>query len=154
MLKKQNNKWYKLIVEFIKLQLAGNVLFWGTMGGTFLLNKIFGFAQFPSFVAASVVGNILYFGLDRHWVFADVYKHDRKPTGDIARFAIFSFVSFVINIVLVGALQKIVFDVYISQIIAGFFFTVWSYIGLKFWVFTPSSYRPSIYKPVKTKKRQ
>ncbi|HET7630181.1 MAG TPA: hypothetical protein VFK03_02295, partial [Candidatus Saccharimonadales bacterium] len=51
---------FRLIVEFIKLQIAGNVLFWGTYIGFPIFHEVLGWPSFWSLFTASLIGNILF----------------------------------------------------------------------------------------------
>lgn len=122
-------------IEFVKLQLAGNVLFWGTYLGFFLLYDIFNIQELTSLIIASLIAHGLFFIVDRNWVFADKTGR-RKSSGEIVRFIIFMGINFFINIGIIQYLS-VVHDItpYIGQFISAMFFVVWNFVGLKWWVF-------------------
>lgn len=123
------------VIEFIKLQLAGNVLFWGTYAGYFLLHELAHWEYLHSLVTASIVAHFLFFIVDKEWVFED--ETDRRKTSTEAlRFVIFMGLNFFINLGIITGLQEYFgISPYIGQFISAFFFTIWSFIGLKYWVF-------------------
>ncbi len=137
MKKRQKQKLWKRFIEFVKLQIAGNVLFFGTMGGTYFFSKMVHIQEFHAFVVASLISNVAYYLLDRQWVFT-VKTHQRKGYRDLIRFIVFTILNFFINIAIVHVCGKFGLNVYQAQVLGGLFFTVWSYVGLKFWVFAPS----------------
>lgn len=122
-------------IEFVKLQLAGNILFWGTYIGYFLLFELAGWGYMEALVTASLVSHFFFFLANKEWVFEDE-TGKRKTSVEAIRFALFMGLNFFINIGIITGLQHY-FDItpYIGQFIAAFFFTIWSFVGLKYWVF-------------------
>lgn len=122
-------------IEFVKLQLAGNILFWGTYIGYFLLFELAGWGYMEALVTASLVSHFFFFIANKEWVFEDE-TGKRKTSVEAVRFALFMGLNFFINIAIITGLQQY-FDIspYIGQFISAFFFTIWSFIGLKYWVF-------------------
>lgn len=135
MRQKQKKHYLKLFFEFIKLQLAGNVLFWGTYIGFFVLEKLLHWPQLSALATASIIAHIAFFIVDKEWVFADKTGR-RKTGGEIVRFIIFMGLNYFINLGIIEGLSRY-FDItpYIGQFVSAAFFTVWNFAGLKFWVF-------------------
>ena len=143
---------YKNLIQFIKLQLAGNILFWGTLIGSFILHDVVGWSEFAALVVASVTSHALFFIADKEWVFNEG-KDGRKSSDEIARFIIFMGLNFFINLGIVTSVdmfldahsipfepltklgESIDVNLYIAQFVSGLFFTFWTFIGLKYWVF-------------------
>lgn len=122
-------------IEFVKLQVAGNILFWGTYIGYFLLFELAEWGYMEALVTASLVSHFLFFIANKEWVFEDE-TGKRKTSIEAIRFALFMGLNFFINIGIITGLQQY-FDIspYIGQFISAFFFTIWSFVGLKYWVF-------------------
>lgn len=141
MTKKKTKSRIRLLVEFLKLQLAGNVLFWVTYVSYWLFD--YG-ARIPypvSFVMANIAGNIVFFLVDRHWIY-NAHTGKRKNMREVVRFVIFMTVNFFLNILIIHGLQQYLhISPYIGQFIAGVFFGVWTFLGLHFWVFQPDHTR-------------
>jgi putative flippase GtrA len=133
--KRQKKSLLKLTIEFIKLQLAGNVLFWGTYVGYFVLHTLMGWSELSGLATASIFAHLLFFVADKEWVFDDK-TGKRKTPDEIFRFILFMGMNYFINIAIIAGL-RIYFDIdpYIGQFIAGLFFTFWTFIGLRYWVF-------------------
>lgn len=136
MRKNQKKKWWRLVLEFVKLQLAGNVLFWGTYLGYALGHEFLHWDSTLSMTIGSLSAHVLFFIIDKNWVFST--KTGKKKTQEeIIKFIIFMGLNFFINLGITLGLERY-FGItpYIGQFIAGVFFAVWSYLGLKFWVFS------------------
>lgn len=133
--KKQNKKLPALAVEFVKLQLSANILFWGTIGGLFLLYEIAGWGQTIALATASIVAHILFFLVNKEWVFDDI-TGKRKTSREIVRFVLFMGLNYIINLGIVTGLGYYFgLNPYLGQVVAALFFTVWNFVGLKYWVF-------------------
>jgi putative flippase GtrA len=142
MKQKDKKSLIKLGIEFVKLQLAGNILFWGTYLGFFLLHEFFGVAEISALIVSSLIAHGLFFLANRNWVFDDK-TGQRKTSGEVVRFVIFMGVNFLINIGIIQTLS-IFYGItpYIGQFISAMFFVAWNFIGLKWWVFeTPTTKR-------------
>lgn len=132
---KQKKSLIKGAIEFVKLQLAGNVLFWGTYTGYFISDKILHRPSITALAVASILAHVLFFIINREWVFSDK-TGKRKTCGEAIRFAIFMGINFFINLGIIAGLEEYFhISPYIGQFIAGLFFTFWTFIGLKYWVF-------------------
>ena len=126
----------KNVIEFVKLQLAGNVLFWGGLGGTALFKEVFGFSSLWALAIGNILAYAAFFVVDKNWVFSDK-TGKQKTREEVMRFVIFMGVNYAINIVLVELCTSATgLNVYWSQfVVSTVFFTFWSWLGLKFWVF-------------------
>lgn len=126
---------FQNLIQFIKLQLAGNILFWGTYLGYFVLDKWALWPHMAALVTASLVAHSLFFIANKEWVFSSD-TGQQKTMGEAIRFAIFMGLNFFINIGIITGLD-VFFGItpYVGQFIAALFFTVWTWLGLKYWVF-------------------
>lgn len=141
MAKRKNKSRLKLFIEFIKVQIAGNLLFWVT----YIAYALFDYgARIPypvSFIMATIAGNIVFFLVDRQWIYNE-HNGRRKKSREIFRFIVFMTVNFFLNIAIVHYLHQFFhISPYIGQFIAAAFFTVWTFLGLHFWVFHPDHTR-------------
>lgn len=153
MKKRQKKKLIRAAIEFIKLQLAGNILFWGTYIGYAISDQVFHQPHIAAIAIASLVAHAIFFMVSRDWVFDRSGK--RKPPRQIWRFIVFMGLNYFINIGIIYSLE-IYFGItpYVGQFISAFFFTAWNYIGLKFWVFEPEHVRHPALTVSKRKKAQ
>lgn len=149
---KQKTKKRESIWQFIKLQLSGNVLFWGTIFGSITLHEVFGLKKMLSVAVASAAFYVVFFLLDKHWVFS-TKTGKRKSQDEIARFVVFMGLNYFLNLALIQATLNVIehtrlssagltmfetsfdVDLVMAQIVASAFFAVWSWLGLKYWVF-------------------
>lgn len=132
------------ILQFIKLQLAGNVLFLGTYGGYIVADQVFHNHSIFAVAIPSILAHGLFFIVDKNWVFSE--KTGKRKTGaEIVRFIAFMGMNYFINLGIIGGLQHYFgISPYIGQFIAATFFTFWTWAGLKFWVFRHGRHaRPS-----------
>ena len=123
------------LIQFIKLQLAGNILFWGTYIGFFLLHEIANWSELTALAMASIIAHGLFFIADSEWVF-DEKGERRKTSGELTRFVIFMGLNYFINLGIIAGLSYYLnISPYIGQFISALFFTLWTFVGLKYWVF-------------------
>jgi len=147
----QKKSLIETAIEFVKLQLAGNILFWGTYIGYFLLFELAGWGYMEALVTASLASHLLFFIVNKEWVFEDE-TGKRKTSIEAIRFALFMGLNFFINIAIVTGLQQYLdISPYIGQFISAFFFTIWSFVGLKYWVFRDVKH-PALTIKTKVKK--
>lgn len=135
---KQKKNLLKLALQFVKLQLAGNILFWGTLGGTFVFKELWGWGTISALATGSLIAHILFFMVNKNWVFDE--KRGRKTSREIVRFVVFMGLNYFINLGLTEYWTTVPhINVYLAQVLNGFIFTVWNFVGLKLWVFEPEN---------------
>ncbi len=124
--------------EFIKLQLAGNIPFWGTYLINLGLDKGLNVDKFQALLVATVLANAVFFVVDDRWVFTSS-RAKRKTTTEIFRFIIFMSVSALVVFNITWHLYTLFgISPYIGQFISAALSMLWTFIGLRFWVFAPS----------------
>lgn len=132
--KTKKNLW-RNAVQFVKLQLAGNILFWITYFGYAVGDLFFKTDTWIAIAVSSIFAHVLFFVVDKNWVFSDK-TGKRKTSGEIIRFVMFMGLNYFLNLgIVVGLENYLHVTPYIGQFIAAFFFTFWTWAGLKFWVF-------------------
>lgn len=134
-----------LITEYAKLQLASNIPFWGTFFGYALLYEIFHLPSFYALAIPTILSNLLFFVVDDKWVFANSRGRHKSQYG-IAKFIIFMSVSAVAVFMMTLSLERY-FNItpYIGQFISGITASLWTFFGLRFWVFAPAHHGPIIF---------
>lgn len=137
---KNKKRFVELTTEFAKLQLAGNIPFWGTYLGFLFFDKAMHLPELTGLTIATVASNIIFFIVDDQWVFTSKRgpKSQRKSRYEIVKFIIFMSASAIISLVLTSTWSTY-FGItpYIGQFITGGFMTFWTFSGLRFWVFAP-----------------
>ena len=66
--KQKKINFIQVIWDFLKLQVAANILFVSTLMGFLIGDKVLHTPQLPTLIVASIIGNILFFIIDRDWV--------------------------------------------------------------------------------------
>jgi len=154
MTEKHKKTLLKYLVEFIKLQLTGNILFWGTYAGFFLLHELAHWNETPALAIASICAHVLFFIINKEWVFNDK-TGKRKTSSEIIRFVLFMGLGYLINLgIITGLSHYFGITPYIGQFVAALFFTVWNFIGLRFWVFQEIHHHALTTKYVKEGKKR
>lgn len=137
MAKKKKQHLVGLVTEYAKLQLASNIPFWGTYFGFALLEGIFHMPSFWALAIPTVLSNIVFFIIDDKWVFANS-RGKRKSPFEIVKFVIFmSFSAMVVFAITYSLEQFLNITPYLGQFISGFAASLWTFLGLRFWVFAP-----------------
>lgn len=132
---KTKKSLWKSAAQFIKLQLAGNVLFWGTYLGYAFADNVLHTKSAWALAIPSILAHILFFILDKNWVFSEK-TGTQKTTDEIVRFVTFMGFNYFLNLGIVLSLETYLgLTPYLGQFVASAFFTVWTWLGLRFWVF-------------------
>jgi putative flippase GtrA len=135
----------KTLIQFVKLQLAGNILFWGTYAGYYLFDSVLHWQNLVALVVASLIAHVAFFIVDSKWVFHEKRKTARNAI-EARRFIIFMGLNFFINLGIIAGLDYYFgISPYIGQFVSAAFFTLWTFGGLKYWVF---------HRPLRAKKRR
>lgn len=134
-MKKLKKARLKLLIEFVKYNIAGTVFFWSTYLLFFVFETFLKWPPVQALAVASIIGHIFYFILDKEWVFSSDGS-TKKSIGEFIRFAIFMTFNYLLNLFLVWALLTYAgLSPYLGQFVTAGFFVFWSYLGLKYWVF-------------------
>lgn len=121
--------------EFLKLQLAGNIPFWGTYLINWGLDKGLSVDKFNSLLVATVLANAVFFVVDDKLVFTSNRKH-KKTSREVFRFVIFMSFSALLTFNITWFLFKTFgISLYIGQFLSAALSILWTFIGLRFWVF-------------------
>jgi len=133
--------------QFIKLQIAGNIPFWGTYIINAILDKGFNVDSFNALLVATVLANVLFFIVDDRWVFNDS-RGTRKPAAETIKFVVFMSLSALLTFNITWQLHtQFGISTYIGQFISAALSITWTFVGLRFWVFAPGK------QPAKKRRR-
>lgn len=135
MKRKQKQSLLQLLTEFAKLQLAGYIPFWGKYIGFALFDNFTPLPTFYALLIPMVLANIIFFYVDDKWVFSHrSSKH--KNNYEAVKFAIFILLSEVIVLGMTYGMYNFAnVTPYIGQFVSGFIMAIWTFFGLRFWVF-------------------
>jgi putative flippase GtrA len=124
----------KTTPQFVKYLAGGSVYFWSGYAifafGYSVLHLWWLWAK----VAADIVGWTLNYIVQRYWAFTSHHPH-LKEMQHVARYLIIESIGFVLDYLIIGALKAAGITPYLGFFVSAAFFTVWSYLWYKYWVF-------------------
>lgn len=126
-------KWDKQIKQFAKYMAGGGLYFVVGYAVFALCYSGFQWSWFPSKVVSDAIGWTLNYLVQRLWAFSDqVHLSEMQHA---SRYVFIESVGFVLDYLLIGGLYAIGITPYIGFFISAGFFTVWSWLWYKYWVF-------------------
>lgn len=124
----------KHAIQFSKYFIGGSIYFWSGYAIFAVCYSVLGWSWFPAKVAADLVGWTLNYLAQRYWAFnSDNLK--LREIQHIGRYIFIESVGFVLDYIIVGALNAVGITPYIGLFISAGFFTIWSFLWYKYWVF-------------------
>jgi putative flippase GtrA len=124
----------KTIRQFIKYLGGGSVYFWSGYAIFAIGYSVFHWWWLWAKVAADIVGWTLNYVAQRYWAFASDHPRLREIQ-HIKRYLSIESIGFILDYAIIGGLKAIGITPYIGFFISAAFFTVWSYLWYKYWVF-------------------
>lgn len=132
----------KLARQFTKYMLGGSVYFWvGYLVFSVCYSGI-RLSWLPAKFIADVIGLSLNYLAQRYWVFNSEYLR-LSEMQHAHRYLFIEIVGFVLDYAIIGGLKAIGITPYIGFFVSAGFFSVWSFVWYKFWVF-PEKKKPGI----------
>jgi len=123
----------KNLSQFLKYMVGGNVYFWSGYAifavGYSALHLWWLWAK----IASDIVGWSANYLVQRYWAFAG--QHHLREIEHIYRYLFIESIGFILDYAIIGGLKAIGITPYIGFFISAGFFTVWSYLWYKYWVF-------------------
>lgn len=122
--------------RFFKYLVGGSIYFWISYGVFAICFSGFGWKWFPAKLLSDAIGWTCNYILQRLWAFSD-----RVSLGEMqhaSRYVAIESIGFVLDYLLIGGLYAIGISPYIGFFISGIFFTFWSFLWYKYWVFPES----------------
>lgn len=119
--------------RFFKYLVGGSIYFWVGYGVFAVCFSVFGWGWLPAKLLADFIGWTLNYVVQRFWAF-----RDRVSLGEMehaGRYITIESVGFVLDYALIGGLYAIGVTPYVGFLISGVFFTFWSFLWYKYWVF-------------------
>ena len=120
--------------QFVKYLSGGWFYFWSGYAVFALCFSVLKWNWFWSKVAADVVGWSLNYMVQRYWAFNSKHLH-LSEMQHAGRYIFIESVGFVLDYLIIGGLNAIGITPYIGFFISAGFFTVWSFLWYKYWVF-------------------
>ena len=123
----------KELRRFVKYMAGGGVYFWVGYGVFAVCYSGFKWSWFPSKVAADAIGWSLNYLVQRFWAFSDrVHLSEMQHAG---RYILIESIGFVLDYLIIWGLKSIGITPYIGFFISAAFFSIWSWLWYKYWVF-------------------
>ena len=124
----------KTAVQFGKYMIGGNVYFWSGYAIFALGYSVLHLWWLWAKIASDAVGWSLNYLAQRYWAFAS--DHPRlSEMQHVARYLFIESIGFILDYAIIGGLKAIGITPYVGFFISAGFFTVWSYLWYKYWVF-------------------
>jgi putative flippase GtrA len=120
--------------QFIKYWIGGNFYFWSGYAVFAICYSGLRWSWLWSKVLADAVGWSLNYIVQRYWAFAGQARH-LSEIQYIGRYLLIEAIGFVLDYMIIGGLNYLGVTPYIGFFISAGFFTVWSYLWYKYWVF-------------------
>jgi putative flippase GtrA len=120
--------------QFIKYWLGGGVYFWSGYGVFAICYSALRWDWLPAKVAADGVGWTLNYFVQRYWAFAS----DRLKLSEmqhVGRYLFIETIGFALDYLIIWGLRSFGITPYIGFFLAAGFFTIWSWLWYKYWVF-------------------
>jgi putative flippase GtrA len=127
----------KTVTQFGKYLAGGSLYFWSGYAVFALCYSVFKWHWLSAKIAADAAGWTLNYLAQRYWAFAS----DRLKLSEmqhVGRYLTIEAVGFVLDYLIIAGLKALGVTPYIGFFIAACFFTVWSYLWYKYWVFPES----------------
>lgn len=127
------------IKRFLKYMAGGGLYFWVGYGVFATCYSGLGWDWLPSKILADIIGWSLNYVVQRFWAFSDqAHLSEMQHAG---RYVFIESVGFVLDYAMIWGLNAVGVSPYIGFFIASGFFTVWSYLWYKYWVFPAKTLR-------------
>jgi putative flippase GtrA len=127
--------------QFAKYMSGGTLYFWVGYGVFALCYSVFGWDWLPAKILADAIGWSLNYVVQRYWAFnSDHLKLSEMQ--HVGRYITIESIGFVLDYLIIFGLNSVGVTPYIGFFISAGFFTVWSYLWYKYWVFPQAKVNP------------
>jgi putative flippase GtrA len=120
--------------QFIKYMVGGSLYFWVGYGVFAICYSGLKWNWFWSKVLADAIGWTLNYVAQRYWAFNSDHLRLNEMQ-HVGRYIFIESIGFVLDYLIIGALNAIGITPYIGFFISAGFFTIWSFLWYKFYVF-------------------
>lgn len=123
--------------RFLKYLIGGSIYFWVGYGVFAILYSLFSWDWLPAKIVSDAIGWTLNYLVQRFWAFSDhISLSEMQHAG---RYVFIESIGFVLDYLIIWGLKSIGISPYIGFFISGIFFTFWSFLWYKYWVFPETS---------------
>jgi putative flippase GtrA len=113
---------------------GGSLYFWVGYGVFAICYSLLHWWWLWAKMAADIIGWTLNYIAQRYWAFQTSHPYLREIQ-HVSRYLTIEIVGFVLDYLIIAGLKAIGITPYIGFFISAGFFTVWSYLWYKYWVF-------------------
>ena len=138
MIKRMRSLSIGSIGQFFKYMAGGNLYFWSGYAVFALGYSVLHWSWWGAKIAADLVGWTLNYGVQRYWAFAGPSRQ-LSEIKHIGRYLFIESIGFGLDYAIIGVLNHIGVTPYVGFFVSAGFFTVWSYLWYKHWVFPAAS---------------
>lgn len=129
----------RLAVQFGKYMAGGTLYFWIGYGVFALCYSALRWDWLPSKMAADAIGWSANYIVQRFWAFKDqVHLSEMQHAG---RYVFIEAIGFVLDYLIIWGLRAIGISPYIGFFLSAGFFSIWSFLWYKYWVFPEKAQR-------------
>jgi putative flippase GtrA len=122
--------------RFFKYLVGGSIYFWVGYGVFAASYSGLHWKWFPAKLLSDTIGWSLNYLVQRFWAFSDhISLGEMQHAG---RYVFIESIGFVLDYLLIGGLYAVGISPYVGFFISGIFFTFWSFLWYKYWVFPES----------------
>jgi putative flippase GtrA len=123
----------KRIKQFAKYWSGGTLYFWVAYAIFAFCYSVLHWNWLPSKIVADAVGWSLNYIVQRFWAFSE--QHHLSEMQHAGRYVFIESIGFVMDYAMIAGLKWLGITPYIGFFISAGFFTVWSWLWYKYWVF-------------------
>lgn len=131
------------LLQFAKYMAGGSLYFWSGYAIFAICYSGLHWSWLPSKILADVIGWTLNYLVQRYWAFAPEGKH-LSEMQHVGRYIFIETIGFGLDYAIIGGLNYIGISPYIGFFISSGFFTVWSFLWYKYWVFPEKTLQDNI----------
>ena len=124
----------KTAVQFGQYLAAGNLYFWSGYAVFALGYSVLHLWWLWAKIAADTVGWTLNYLAQRYWAFNSDHPH-LSEMQHVSRYLFIETIGFVLDYAIIAGLKTAGVTPYIGFFVSAAFFTIWSYLWYKYWVF-------------------
>jgi putative flippase GtrA len=128
--------WKKLSAQFAKYMAGGSLYFWIGYAVFAVCYSGLHWSWLPSKVMADGIGWTSNYIVQRFWTFSG--QIHLREIEHIGRYMSIEGIGFFLDYLLIWILTEAGISPYLGFFISAAFFTVWSWLWYKYWVFPPS----------------
>ncbi|HVX24290.1 MAG TPA: GtrA family protein [Candidatus Saccharimonadales bacterium] len=130
-------QWRKVITQFGKYMVGGSLYFWVSYAVFAICYSGFGWNWLSSKILADAIGWTLNYVVQRFWAFGE--QHHLSEMQHVGRYLTIESIGFVLDYLIIWGLRAIGITPYVGFFLSAGFFTIWSWLWYKYWVFSENS---------------